>query len=83
MKLCSYFPLPGFSRKYDIAAFFVLFVLGCGFEVYVTFLFYEFSFTICSMCCVVFVFCFKMHMESDFDEMAAWLEEKVSSTFRL
>jgi len=23
-----------------------------------------------------------MHKESDFDEMAAWLEERVSSTFR-
>lgn len=34
------------------------------------------------MCCVVFVFCFKMHKESDFDEMAAWLEERVSCMFR-
>jgi hypothetical protein len=33
------------------------------------------------MCCVV-SFCFKMHKESDFDEMAAWLEEKVSGMFR-
>jgi hypothetical protein len=29
-------------------------------------------------CCVV-SFCFKMHKESDFDEMAAWLDERVSS----
>ena len=41
-----------------------------------------FSFAMYCMCCVVFVFCFKMHNESDFDEMAAWLEERVSSTFR-
>jgi hypothetical protein len=34
------------------------------------------------LCVVVFVFCFKMHKESDFDEMAAWLEEKVSIKYR-
>jgi hypothetical protein len=33
------------------------------------------------MCCVV-SFCFKMHKESDFDEMAAWLDDKVSCMYR-
>ena len=56
-KLCSYFPLPGFSRKYDIAA---LFVVSYGFEMYVTFLFYEifFFFAICSICYVLCCVCF-------------------------
>lgn len=81
MKLCSYFPLPGFSRKCDIAALFVLFVVSCGFEVYVTFLFCCSLFYV--LCVVLSVFCFKMHKESDFDEMAAWLDERVSSTLRL
>jgi len=64
--------------------FFVLFLVGCGFQAYVTF-FMRFFFVVvailCAMCCVVFVFSFKMHKESDFDEMAAWLDERVSSTF--
>ena len=36
----------------------------------------------CIMCCVV-SFCFKMHKESDFDEMAAWLDEKVSTANKI
>jgi hypothetical protein len=57
-KRCSYFPLPGFSRKFDIAAFFVFFVVGCASEVYVTVLFYE-LFSFCSsMCYVLWCVCF-------------------------
>jgi len=48
-KLCSYFPLPGLSRKYDIVALFLLFVVVYGFAVYVTFLFYEILFFFCSL----------------------------------
>jgi len=60
-KLCSYFPLPGFSRKYDIAAFFCiifswLWVSGvCDFFYEIFFLLLSQFFVLCVALCLFFL----------------------------
>lgn len=65
----------------------VSFVGSCGVKLCERFASLSFVFaTYCvlgsGIMCSVVSFCFKMHKESDFDEMAAWLDERVSSTLR-